>query len=293
MGSFSAKDVQVLRQSTGAGIMDAKRALEACQGDQGEAAKWLRERGLSSAAKRSERENSQGALAISKVDGVAAIVELKSETDFVAKSDAFVNMVGELAEAAAIVELKSETDFVAKSDAFVNMVGELAEAVARNGESAIDTMKDLVDDLKVSMKENIEVGSVIRFESAPGNTIGEYLHVQNERGVNAVLVELEGDYSDKAHDVALHIAFAKPEYLSREMVPEDIVAEEKKTLETLSRNEGKPEASIDKIVTGRLNGFFKERCLVEQAYVKDEKVSIADYVSPSKIVRYAQVTIGT
>ncbi len=264
MGSFSAKDVQVLRQSTGAGIMDAKRALEACQGDQGEAAKWLRERGLSSAAKRSERENSQGALAISKVDGVAAIVELKSETDF-----------------------------VAKSDAFVNMVGELAEAVARNGESAIDTMKDLVDDLKVSMKENIEVGSVIRFESAPGNTIGEYLHVQNERGVNAVLVELEGDYSDKAHDVALHIAFAKPEYLSREMVPEDIVAEEKKTLETLSRNEGKPEASIDKIVTGRLNGFFKERCLVEQAYVKDEKVSIADYVSPSKIVRYAQVTIGT
>ena len=264
MSSFTAKDVQQLRQSTGAGMMDAKKALEACDGDSAEAAKWLRERGLAGASKRSDRENSQGAVSICKVEN-----------------------------SASIVELKCETDFVAKSDGFVNLCGELAEAVARSGESAIESMKDLVDDLKVSLKENIEVGKVVHFQTSAGNCLGEYLHVQNERGVNAVLVELQGDVPDKAHDVALHIAFARPEYLSRQDVPAEIVDEERKTLETLTRNEGKPEAAIGKIVEGRLNGFFKERCLLEQAFVKDEKETVGDSVKPASIVRFSQVIIGT
>ena len=262
--AISAKDVQALRQATGAGMMDAKKALESTGGDADEAAKWLRERGLSSVAKRSDRDNSQGAVAICKID-----------------------------RCAAIVELKCETDFVAKSEGFVNLAGDLAEAVARSGEQGIDELKDQVDNLKITLKENVEVGKVVSFESEDGRSLGDYLHIQNERGVNAVLVELDGSNDEIAHDVAVHIAFAKPDFLRREDVPKEMVDEERATLENLSRNEGKPEAALPKIVEGRLNGWYKERCLLEQPYVKDEKKTISELVAPGQVVRFAQVIVGT
>ncbi len=261
--AFTAKDVQALRQATGAGMMDAKRALEANDGDMEAAKQWLREKGLAASAKRDDRENNQGVVALVVDGSVGAIVKLKSETDFVAGSDQFK------AEAQA-----------------------LAELVAAKGEAAVAERAAVLDDLKIVLKEKIELGEVVRIEAAAGNQLDSYLHVQGGRGVNAVLVEVEGGSSELAHDIAVHIAFARPKYLRREDVPADVVEHERQTLEALSRNEGKPEAALPKIVEGRLNGFFKDVALLEQPYAKDDKQSITQILGGATIVRYAQVAIG-
>jgi len=264
MAAVSAKDVQALRRSTGAGMMDAKRALEEAGGDMDQATKALRESGLAKAASRSDRENRQGAVA-----------------------------VGRAGEVASIVELKSETDFVAKSADFTNLVDELADTVAREGEDALERYKAEVDELKVTLKENIEVGEVVRFEPAAGNIVDSYLHNQAERGVNAVLVELTGDDRELAHDVAIHVAFTRPDHLTREDVPEEEIEQERQVLEAETRNEGKPEQAIPKIVEGKLNGrFFAERVLLDQKFVRDEKQTVRDLLGDAEIVRYAQVVVG-
>ncbi|HEX9260807.1 MAG TPA: translation elongation factor Ts [Acidimicrobiales bacterium] len=261
--SFTAKDVQALRQATGAGMMDAKKALEANDGDMEAAKQWLREKGLAKAAERSDRANAQGAVAL-VVDGGTG----------------------------AIVQLKCETDFVASSDQFKGLADELAKAVVTGGTDAVADKAPALDDMKITLKENIELGTVVRVEAAPGNVLDSYLHVQGGRGVNAVLVEVSGGSAELAHDVAVHIGFAKPRYLRREDVPSDVVDHERATLEAISRNEGKPEAALPKIVEGRLNGFFRDICLLEQAYVKDEKQSISQLLGGAQVVRYEQVTIG-
>lgn len=261
--AFTAKDVAALRASTGVGMMDCKKALEATDGDIDAAIKHLREKGLTKAAERADRENNQGAVAL-VVNG----------------------------NVAAVVQLKSETDFVAGSDTFKALVQDLAELVATKGEAAVSEKAKELEDLKLTAKENIELGTVVRFEAPAGHVIDSYLHVQGGRGVNAVLVELDGGTAELAHDVAVHVGFTKPKYLGRDEVPEEVVAAERSTLEALTRNEGKPEAAIAKIVDGRIGGFFRDNCLVEQAYVKDEKQSIQQLVAPAKVVRFAQVTIG-
>jgi elongation factor Ts len=261
--SFTAKDVQTLRQSTGAGMMDCKKALEANNGDMEEAKQWLREKGLAASAKRDDRENTQGVVALVVSGNVGAIVKLKCETDFVAGSDQFK------AEAQA-----------------------LAELVAAKGEAAVSERTAILDDLKITLKEKIELGEVARIEAAAGNVIDSYQHIQGGRGVNAVLVEIANGSVDLAHDIAVHIAFARPKYLSRDEVPADVVDKERATLETISRNEGKPEAALPKIVEGRINGFFKDVCLVEQAYAKDDKQSVTQGLGGASIVRFAQIEIG-
>jgi elongation factor Ts len=136
------------------------------------------------------------------------------------------------------------------------------------------------------------LGDVVRIEAAAGNTIDSYVHNQGGRGINAVLVEMEGATRELAHDVAVHIAFARPKYLSRDDVPADIVTHERQTLETISRNEGKPEAALPKIIEGRLNGFYKDVALLDQPYAKDDKKSIAQFIGSASIVHFAQVEIG-
>ena len=261
--SYTAKDVASLRASTGAGMMDCKKALEENGGDIEAAKQWLREKGLSASAKRDDRENAQGVVAIAVKGGVGAIVKLKCETDFVASSDGFK-------DAAAT----------------------LLNAVIADGEGAIEKNAGLVDDLKISLKEKIEVGEVIRFQAAAGNVLDLYEHVQGGRGVNGVLVEMSGASQELAHDVAVHIAFARPKYLTRDEVPADVLEKERQTLETITRNEGKPEQAIAKIVEGRIGGFFKDVCLMEQPYAKDDKVSIDKLIGSATIVRFAQVEIG-
>jgi elongation factor Ts len=252
VANYSAKDVSTLRQMTGAGMLDCKKALDETDGDIEKAAQLLREQGKAGAAKRSDREASEGA--------VAAVRS---------------------GDAAAVVELRCETDFVAKSAEFVALADELAALVAAKGEN-----------LRSTLKENISVGRVRRLVAEAGQVVDTYLHQQAGRGVNAVAVVLEGGTDELAHDIAVHIAFAKPAYLSRDEVPADEVAAERATLETISRNEGKPEAALEKIVEGRMNGWYKERVLLDQSYVRDEKQSIAGMLGSARIVAFAQVVVG-
>jgi len=263
VADFTAKDVQALRQSSGAGMMDAKRALVENDGDAEAASQWLREKGLSKAASRSDRENNQGAVAVASGEGVAAIVELKSETDF-----------------------------VAKSDQFKDLAQDIATLVLADGEAAAAQKADAIDELKVTLKENIELGRVVRFDAAEANVLDTYLHVQSERGVNAVLVELAGGTPELAHDISVHIAFTKPPYLNRDEVPAEDVEAERKSLEAITKAEGKPEQAWPKIIEGRINGWYKERVLLDQSFVRDEKQSVAQYLGDASIVRFAQVVIG-
>ncbi len=263
MPEFTAKDVQALRQSSGAGMLDAKRALEESDGNMEDAVKWLRVQGLGSADKRAGREATQGAVAIGR-DG----------------------------NTAAIVELKSETDFVAMSQEFVNLVNEIAQLVAAKGEDAAAERQDEIDRLKTTLKENISVGRVVRIDAGSDGVVDSYLHLQGGRGVNAVVVAVEGGTEEVAHDIAAHIAFARPSYVSRDDVPDSEVAAERATVEEIARNEGKPDAALPKIIEGRLNGWYKDRVLVDQAFIKNEKQTIADLLGSAKVTRFAQVVIG-
>lgn len=261
--SFTAKDVASLRATTGAGMMDCKKALEENGGDIEASKQWLREKGLAASAKRDDRESAQGVVAVKVTGNVAAIVKLKCETDFVAGSEQFI------AEAEA-----------------------LADLVIAKGEAAVSERNQQLEDLKILLKEKIDLGDVVRFEAASGNLLDMYSHIQGGRGVNGVIVEMAGATQELAHDIAVHIAFARPKYLKKDDVPADVIAAERATLETVTRNEGKPEAAIGKIVDGRVQGFFKDICLLEQPYAKDDKQSVAQVIGKSTIVRYSQVEIG-
>ncbi|MBK5224496.1 MAG: translation elongation factor Ts [Acidimicrobiia bacterium] len=263
MSSFTAKDVQTLRQATGAGMMDAKKALTENDGDFDTAAKWLREKGLAKAATRTDRENDQGAVAVASGQGTVALVELKSETDF-----------------------------SAKADDFVGLTTALAEVVAARGPEAVSELTEQLDQMKITKKENIEVGKVVQWQVGEGNVVDTYLHVQDGRGVNAVLVELSGGTAELAHDLAVHIAFTKPSYLDRDQVPQAEVDAERQVLTDITRAEGKPEAALDKIVEGRLTGWFKERVLLEQSFVRDEKQTVTQLLGSATLVRFDQVVIG-
>ncbi|MFN3254880.1 MAG: translation elongation factor Ts [Ilumatobacter sp.] len=261
--SFTAQDVKALRESSGAGMMDCKKALQENDGDMEAAKKWLREKGLAASAKREDREASQGIVSMVVDGSVGSIVELKSETDFVAGSD----------------------QFKAEGDA-------LAALVASKSVDAVAERTPELEELKVTLKENIGLGRVERIEAAEGNELGHYQHMQGGRGVNGVLVEVAGGSPELAHDIAVHIAFARPKYLSRDDVPADVVAAERETLETITRNEGKPEQAIAKIVDGRIEGFFKDVALLDQPYAKDDKQSVAQFIGGATIVSFAQVEIG-
>jgi elongation factor Ts len=268
MAAVTAQDVKKLREATGAGILDAKRALTENDGDFEKAGIWLRERGLGKMAERGDRENAQGAIAVA---------------------------VTPAGDAAALVELKCETDFVAKSPQFVGVVNQLARDVAAEGEEAVGAMQSAIDDLVVTLKENIQLGKVVRFAAGEGNLLSSYVHIQNDRGVNGILVELHGGDLEAAHDVAVHIAFARPQFLSRDEVPADAIAAERSVIEAETRNEGKPEAALPKIIEGKLNGWFKRipgGVLVEQPFAKDDKQSVAQFLGSAQVVRFAQAEIG-
>lgn len=265
MADFTAQDVSELRKRSGAGMMDCKKALLDTAGDMEAAMKLLQEKGLAAMAKRSDRDNNQGAVAISREGNVAAMVELKCETDF-----------------------------VAKSPDFVNLANDLATLVLESGEDALTERKADIEALGVTLKENIALGRVVRFDAGSG-VIDTYLHVQSDRGVNGVIVELDSGDEELAHDVALTIAFNKPSYLSRDEVPVEAVEEQRQIAEAKARNEGKPEAALPKIVDGMVTGFFKQQpggVLLDQPFAKDDKKSVEAALGGAKVVRFAQVVVG-
>ena len=278
MAEISAKDVAALRKATGAGMMDCKRALGETVGDMEEAKKWLREKGLAGASKREGREASDGALEVLVKGNIGVVIEVACETDFVAKSDEFVGFVGDLAQ------LALETG-----------VDDLAGQAHAGG-----TVEDAVKALGAKVGENVSLGRTVRIEAADGIVDG-YKHIQNDRGVIGVLVELAGvDASDErarhvAHDLALHIASAGPRWLRREDVPGDVVAQEREILENLTRNEGKPEQAVPKIVEGRLEGFYKDNVLLEQGFVREPKravSSLVDELGGASVRGFARVKVG-
>jgi elongation factor Ts len=260
--AISAKDVKALRDATGAGMMDAKRALEECDGEMEAATQLLREKGLAKASERSDRETEQGAVAVVSDNG-----------------------------AAAVVQLKCETDFSAKSEAFTSLVNQLAEAVLAGGPDAVESHASALEDLKLTIKENIEIGTVERLEAAEGNTLDTYVHVQDGRGVNGVIVEGSGVPAEELHAVALHIAFAKPVYLSTDDVPADEADKERAALLEITKAEGKPEQAWDKIVEGRMRGWYGERVLLEQG-LHGDKTAVKDSLGGGSITRFVQVVIG-
>ena len=263
MAEITAQDVKALRDATGAGMMDAKRALVEADGDAGKAARILREKGLTKVATLEDRENNQGAIAIAAEGNVAALVELKSETDFSAKAE----------------------DFVA-------LVKTLAAAVLAGGEAALADHAEAIDTLKIQKKENIVVGKVARFEVAEGNVLDTYLHEQEGRGTVGVLLELAGSDAELAHEISLHNSFAKPSALSRDEVDAALVENAREGFEELTRKEGKPEQAIPKIVEGRLNSWFAERILPEQGMFGD-KDTVQDRLGSGSIVRFALAVIGS
>jgi elongation factor Ts len=279
MAEISAKDVAALRKQTGAGMMDCKAALEANDGDIEKSKDWLREKGKAGASKRFDRSADQGAIDVASDDGVVALVELNCETDFVAKS----------------------ADYKA-------LVARLAELVLREGDQNVadaklngSTVEETLTQLSAKIGEKVELGRIARFETNDG-VLDAYKHIQSERGIIGVLVELGGvDAADAkarevAHDLALHIASAAPRYVSRDDIPADDVERERSILEAQTREEGKPEQAIGKIVDGKLGGFFKSVALVEQPFVRDQKTTIGALVgtlgADATVRRFARVKIG-
>lgn len=263
MSNFTAKDVQKLRQATDAGMMDAKRALEATDGDMEAAAQWLREKGLAKAAKLADRENSQGTVAVA-LHG----------------------------QAAALVELKSETDFSAKADDFIDLVNRLAELVAAKGEAAISEGEAEIDTLRIAKRENIELGAVARVEASGDSLIDTYLHRQDGRGVIGVIIEATGVDQETLHELALHCAFAKPKYLSRDEVPAEAIEKERANLLDITKAEGKPEAAWPKIVEGRVNAWLGSQVLLDQG-VHGDKETVAQRIGSGKINRFVMAVIGS
>ena len=262
MVEVAAREVKALRDATGAGMMDAKRALVDANGDHEAAAQALREQGLAKAVGRSDRDNAEGAIG------------LATTTD-----------------RAALVHLRCETDFSAKSEGFVSLVDDLASAVLEEGEGAPEARAAALDDLRLSIKENVEVGQVALIEAATDNLIDAYLHRQDGRGVNGVVVEASGVDQEVLHQIALHIAFAKPTALSRDEVPPDLVEVERAALLDITKAEGKPEQAWDKIVEGRLSAWFRETVLLEQG-LHGDKTTVQETLGEGRIVRFVQAYIG-
>ena len=257
---FTAKDVMALRERTGAGMMDCKKALTECNGDAEKAIDFLREKGLAAAAKKAGRIAAEGIVGSYMTDDrkVGVIVEVNCETDFVAKTDDFKAFVATIAKQIAVknpatVEELMEQTLVDDPAKTVNML--LNEAVAKIGE-------------KISIR---------RFQRAEG-VVDTYVHLGGKIGV---LVDVEGEaVAEKLHDVAMQIAAAKPNCISRDDVNQADVEKEKEILRAQALNEPKPkpEAIIEKMVNGRIEKYYKEVCLMEQPFVKDQDQSVGQMV---------------
>ena len=268
--AISAADVKKLRDTTGAGMMDAKKALEETGGDFDKAVEVLRVKGAAKTAKRgAEREATSGLV----VNSGSALVELKSETDFVAKNDDFIAAAQQIADAAA--------------------ASKTADAEALKAASLGDkTVGEVVEGLAVTIGEKIELGQVAYFD---GNTV-VYMHKRAADLPPAVgvLVEYDGADADAARGAAMQIAAMRPQYLNRDEVPADIVERERSIAEATAKEEGKPEQAIAKITEGRLNGFFKEVALLDQPSVTDNKKSVKQVLDEAgvEIKRFARFEVG-
>jgi len=276
---ITAKMVSELREATGAGMMDCKKALTETNGDMEKAMEYLREKGIAKAAKKSSRIAAEGLISsMTSEDGkTAVIIEVNSETDFVAKNDEFKEFVTNL-----------NKQILAKKPANVEELLGQSYVADEN-----KTVKDVLTEKIANIGENISIRRFEMFETNDG-TIATYIHGEGRIGT---LVELSAaGHEETAKDVAMHVAAAKPEYLNRESVPADVVGKEIEILKAQALNEGKPEAIVEKMVQGRINKYYQEICLVDQAFVKDPDLSVSKFVASKanglNVVRYARFEKG-
>ena len=255
---ISAKDVNELRQKTGAGMMDCKKALTECNGDIEAAIDWLREKGISKAAKKTERIAAEG-LANIYVDGnKAAIVEVNCETDFVTRNADFVALVDEIGKPAVKSDAKS-----------------LEEVLALPVEGTEGTVNDLVIAKTAVIGEKLSLRRVEVVTKTDEDNFGSYIHMG---GKIASLVVVKGANEDVAKDVAMQAAAMKPSYLKADEVPAEVLEKEKEILKEQAINEGKPADIAEKMVQGRISKYYKENCLVDQEFVKDSSMDIKTFV---------------
>jgi len=273
MAAISASAVKDLREKTGAGMMDAKKALEEAGGDFEKAVDILRTKGLSTAAKKAGRVAAEGAICCNQSGKIGVMVEVNSETDFVAKNDEFQKYAKGLAE---LVTTQNPADVAALSE--LSLGGNKVEA----------TRQALIQ----KIGENIAIRRFVRYETA--GQIAIYLHGTRI----GVMVDYTGGNEQIGKDIAMHIAAANPLYLSRETVPADALARERAVYEAQAKESGKPAAIIGKIVDGKIEKFYSDSCLVDQVYIKDPdgKLKIKDLLkktSPAVVLnRFVRYQLG-
>ena len=264
MANYTAADVKRLRDLTGAGMLDSKNALVEADGDFDKAVELLRIKGAKDVGKRAERATAEGLVA---------------------------------AKDGALIELNSETDFVAKNAEFQALADKIVAAAVASKTADVDTLKashieQAIADLSAKIGEKLELRRVAFFDG----TVETYLHKRAADLPPAVgvLVEYTGDNSEAAHAVALQIAALKAKYLTREDVPEDVVANERRIAEETARNEGKPEQALPKIIEGRLTGFFKDVVLLDQPSVSDNKKSVKALLDEAgvTVTRFVRFEVG-
>ncbi|WP_309306310.1 translation elongation factor Ts [Schaalia dentiphila] len=274
MANFTAADVKALREQTGAGMMDVKKALTEADGDAEKALEIIRLKGLKSLSKREGRQASAGLLAAHTDGTVGVLVEVNSETDFVAKNQKFIDFSNEVL-AAAVASKAADLD---------------ALLAAPMGEG---TVKDRLDAFAAIIGEKLQVGRIVRVE---GENVDLYLHQTNPDLPPQVGVFVVTDAAGKsvAHDIAMHVAAYMPAYLDRDSVPADVLDKERATLEKITLEEGKPANIVPKIVEGRLNAFYKDNCLVDQAFARDPSKSVAQVLKEAgaTVTKFVRVHVG-
>ncbi len=253
---ISASLVKELREKTGAGMMDCKKALEANNGDINASVDWLREKGISKAAKKADRIAAEGTAAILIKNNNAVIIEVNSETDFVAKNEEFKSLVTEILEAIIKSDVKTLEDVLALP-------------------TSEGTINDLITQKTAKIGEKLSLRRFAKVTKNDNESFGEYIHMG---GKIAVLTVLEGAKEEVAKDVAMHAAAMRPAYVRISDVPEEEVNKEKEVLKEQALNEGKPAEIAEKMVIGRLNKFYKEICLEEQPFVKDGDINVKTFV---------------
>jgi elongation factor Ts len=276
MANFTAADVKRLREQTGAGMMDCKNALAEADGDLEAAVELLRLKGAKDVNKRATRTAANG-LVTAERDGTSAgvLVELNCETDFVAKTDLFQETAKLIARTATATKAADRLT--------------LLQAEARPG----TTVEQLIDEAGASLKEKLELGRYARFE---GGYVDTYLHRSDAAlpPTLGVLIELDSDNAEVARDLAQQVAAMRPLYVTRDDVPADVVEKERRIAEQITRDEGKPEQAIPKIVEGRLGAYFKDVVLVEQAFVKEQKTTIKQVLAQHglTVTAFARFQVG-
>ena len=267
---FKASDVKELRDKTGAGMLDCKKALEATNGNMNEAIDWLREKGISKAEKKASRVAAEGLCKIVTDGNKAVILEVNSETDFVAKNEEFTNFVDYLANTILANNLKTHEEVLSFDDNGETIEAKLVALTAKIGEKLSFRRHELIE------KNDNEV-------------FGSYLHMGGKIGALVVLADTS---SEVAKEVAMHVAAMAPVCATRSDVPADMVDHESKVIKEQVMNEGKPADIAEKMVTGRLNKFYKEICLEEQEFIKDSSVNVGTFVKNNggsivSMIRYA------